>query len=203
MACSQNDPQTKSNLERTDNNQVDSEHTKLSAVSKMEKDTSEKDKQVKSEKQVRKVRFVEPTVVDDDYDHEQLIFSPDEMGYDNVGTVESISQQEPPQDDILQYAEEMPEFQGGTQALMDYLKANVKYPVSAKELGIQGTVYIGFVVFKDGTLGNIKIRRGVSYDLDNEAKRVIKTMPNWKPGKNNGKIVNCEMTLPIKFRLEE
>ncbi len=78
---------------------------------------------------------------------------------------------------------------------------NIKYPESAKKEGIQGRVFISFVVNKDGSISDVKKLRGVSEELDKEAMRVIKNMPKWKPGEQRGEKVKVEYALPINFKL--
>ena len=99
--------------------------------------------------------------------------------------------------------ETMPEFPGGQQALFAYLSENVKYPRVAKENKIQGRVICSFVVEKDGRITNVQVvRSGGDPSLDREALRVIKSMPNWKPGTQKGKPVRVKYTVPVSFRLE-
>ena len=94
-----------------------------------------------------------------------------------------------------------PEFIGGEAKRIKYLKENIIYPVDAKEVGIQGIVYVSFYVCENGTLGNVRINRGVHSLLDDEALRVVKSMPRWKPGQSDGKPIKTEFLLPIKFTL--
>lgn len=98
-------------------------------------------------------------------------------------------------------AEKMPEFPGGQEALINYFVKNVTYPRSAAKEGVEGTVMIGFVVKTDGKVTDAKVKRGVHAGLDAEALRVIRAMPDWKPGEDKGKKVAVEMVLPIAFRL--
>ncbi len=98
--------------------------------------------------------------------------------------------------------EDMPEFPGGEAALTKYLATEVKYPVIAQENGIQGRVYIKFVVNTDGRVANVEVARGVDPSLDKEALRVVKAMPKWKPGKQRGKTVRVSYTVPINFVLQ-
>jgi len=105
------------------------------------------------------------------------------------------------EDEIHFGAEVMPEFKGGLKKLFLYLGENIKYPKREKNAGIQGTVHLEFVVGKKGEIKSIKILRGVNDAIDAEAIRVLKAMPNWKPGKQHGKAVNVRYTLPIKFLL--
>ena len=98
--------------------------------------------------------------------------------------------------------EQKPEFENGEKAMYAFLNKNIIYPAIAKENGITGTVFVGFVVSKDGTIRNVEIKRGIGGGCNEEAMRVIKLMPKWKPGKQNGKAVNVAFTLPVKFRLD-
>ena len=102
---------------------------------------------------------------------------------------------------VFQVVEEMPDFPGGMQALMEYLSKNVKYPVEAHSAGIQGRVIVSFTVKKDGSIADTKISRSVAPSLDKEAERVISAMPKWKPGKQRGEVVNVRFTVPVVFRL--
>ncbi|MDR1743641.1 MAG: energy transducer TonB [Dysgonamonadaceae bacterium] len=95
----------------------------------------------------------------------------------------------------------MPEFPGGIAALMLYLSENIRYPVEAQKNGVQGRVFVRFVVGADGAVNHVGIRRSVSPELDDEAVRVVKTMPKWMPGKQNGENVAVFYILPIDFRL--
>lgn len=101
--------------------------------------------------------------------------------------------------DIFQVVEDMPSFPGGN--VQKWIAKNVKYPVLAMENGIQGKVYIQFVIEKDGSITDTKVIRGVDASLDKEAIRVINSMPKWKPGKQRGKPVRVSYTLPINFQL--
>lgn len=85
--------------------------------------------------------------------------------------------------------------------MFDFISKNVKYPKESKEKGIEGRVYVQFVVEKDGSLNEITVLRGVSEDIDAEAIRVVKAMPNWKPGMNEGKTVRVQYVLPFNFKL--
>ena len=97
--------------------------------------------------------------------------------------------------------EVMPEYPGGVNAMYEFIQKNVKYPESAKDKGIEGKVYVQFVVEKDGSLSSFQVLRGVSDDIDAEALRVLKAMPKWKPGMNDGKPVRVQFTMPFVFKL--
>ena len=103
---------------------------------------------------------------------------------------------------IFDVVEEMPSFPGGNGALMSYLNSNTKYPVVAQENGVQGRVIISFVVERDGSISDVRVARSVDPSLDREAQRVVKSMPRWKPGKQNGSAVRVKYTVPVVFRLQ-
>ena len=96
----------------------------------------------------------------------------------------------------------MPKFPGGIPGLMQYLARNIKYPTIAQENGTQGRVIIQFVVERDGSITDVRVARGVDPYLDKEAVRVVKSMPKWIPGKQNGKAVRVKFTVPVMFRLQ-
>ena len=104
-------------------------------------------------------------------------------------------------DQVFEVVEEMPEFPGGMQAMMEYLAKNIRYPAKAHEANVQGRVITQFTVGKDGAIRDAKVVRSVSPELDAEALRVISAMPNWKPGKQGGKAVATRFTVPVVFRL--
>ncbi len=101
--------------------------------------------------------------------------------------------------EVFVVVEDMPMFPGGN--VQKWIAKNVKYPVLAMENGIQGKVYIQFVIERDGSITDVKVLRGVDASLDKEAVRVVKAMPKWKPGKQRGKPVRVSYTLPINFQL--
>jgi protein TonB len=98
--------------------------------------------------------------------------------------------------------EEMPEFPGGQKALLNYLSTHVNYPEIAQENGIQGKVYVSFVIDENGNIRNVNILRGVDKSLDSESIRVVQSMPKWKPGKQRGKAVKVQFNVPITFELQ-
>lgn len=121
-------------------------------------------------------------------------FMPDDQPIQNTTPKEASASPE-----VFLYVEQMPEFPGGEVAMQKYVEANIKYPQEAVAEGIEGKVYCSFVVTETGSIEHIEVRRGVHPALDKEAVRVIKEMPNWKPGKQNGKAVAVRMTVPITF----
>jgi TonB family protein len=96
-----------------------------------------------------------------------------------------------------------PEFPGGPQALAIYISTHLKYPTEAKENNIEGKVYIGFVIEKDGSLSNLEVINGIDGGCNEEAMRVLRNSPLWKPGTFNGNPVRTTYTLPITFRLAD
>lgn len=159
----------------------------------------------------QKVKFTAPVVVNDTVD-------------ENFGKQDELAAkpntEAPPEEDIkveetkekvieqveaapvFTIVEEMPAFSGGEAELYKYLHDNTKYPEEAKELGIQGRVYVTFVVETDGSITAINIVRGIGGGCDEEAVRVVKSMPRWTPGKQRGVPVRVQFNLPIKFTLQ-
>ena len=117
-----------------------------------------------------------------------------------VGPV--MAAEEGDEGEVFQVVEQMPEFPGGMDKLMEYLSKNIKYPSIAQENNIQGRVIVEFVVNTDGSIVEPKVMRSVDTSLDNEAMRVIKSMPKWNPGKQRGKAVRVRYTVPVLFRLQ-
>ncbi len=97
--------------------------------------------------------------------------------------------------------EQMPSFKGGEAEMLKFISNNMKYPASAKENGIQGRVTVRFVITSAGKITDVQIIRGIDPACDKEAIRIVKSMPDWEPGKQNGKAVSVYYTLPIKFSL--
>ena len=113
-----------------------------------------------------------------------------------------VEEEEVQEQEIFQIVEEMPAYPGGDQRLMEYVAKNIKYPQIARETGIQGRVFVGFVVEPDGSVSNVKVLRGIGGGCDEEAVRVVKSMPKWKPGKQRGKAVRVSYMLPVNFKLQ-
>jgi len=117
----------------------------------------------------------------------------------------TIPDEKLPEEDDISFiiVEEYPEYLGGDAARLNFLRSNIKYPQAAREIGIQGTVYLSFIVEKDGSISNVTILRGIGGGCDEEAVRVTKMMPKWKPGKQRGKEVRVSFQMPIKFTLQD
>lgn len=132
----------------------------------------------------------------------------DEVGGDVLKAKEDIAAPEPPKHvveettKIFTNVEQMPMYPGGEAALLGYLRDNIHYPTVAAENGVQGRVVVGFVVERDGSITDVKILRGVDPSLDREAMRVVKSMPRWNPGKQNGSAVRVKYQVPVSFRLQ-
>jgi len=103
--------------------------------------------------------------------------------------------------DFRMVAEQMPEFIGGYIRMNKWLAGEIRYPEKAKDIGVEGTVYVSFIINTDGSIVDAKIERGIGFGCDEEALRAVGDMPNWIPGKQNGKAVRVKQTIPIKFEL--
>ncbi len=111
-------------------------------------------------------------------------------------------EEEPVQEEqIFIVVEESPEFPGGLAKMYEFIQKNIRYPRMEKEAGIQGRVIVTFVVEKDGSITDVQVLKGVTEGLNNEAMRVVKAMPRWKPGKQRGRPVRVRVNLPINFIL--
>lgn len=131
----------------------------------------------------------------------------DEVGGAVLKAKEDIAAPEPPKQvveetKIFTVVEQMPLFPGGDAALMGYLRDNIHYPTVAAENGVQGRVVVGFVVERDGSITDVNVLRSVDPSLDREAVRVVKSMPKWTPGKQNGSAVRVKYQVPVTFRLQ-
>ena len=103
---------------------------------------------------------------------------------------------------VFDVVEVMPSYPGGQGALLSYLSTHVKYPVVAQENGVQGRVTVSFVVERDGSITDVHVVRSVDPSLDREAARVVSSMPNWQPGKQNGSAVRVKFNVPVQFKLQ-
>ncbi len=113
-----------------------------------------------------------------------------------------VEEEEVVETEVFTIVEEMPEFPGGMNKLGEYLAKSIKYPQMAREAGIQGRVFITFVIEKDGSVTNVQVLRPLGGGCDEEAVRVVKSMPKWKPGKQRGKAVRVSYNLPVNFKLQ-
>ena len=129
----------------------------------------------------------------------------DEAGGEVLKAKEVIAQPEAPKEEetkVFDVVEVMPSFPGGQAALFEWLSKNIKYPVVAEENGVQGRVIVTFVVERNGSITDVQVVKSVDPSLDKEAVRVVKAMPHWIPGKQNGSAVRVKFTVPVTFRLQ-
>lgn len=160
----------------------------------------------------QKVKFTAPVVTTDTVEDTGML-NQDDLNQQSTNTTpieteeaivvdetqnQVIEQQAP----VLTIVELMPAYSGGEEAMYKFLSENIKYPQVAKETGIQGTVIVKFVVEKDGSISDVQLLKTIGGGCDEEAVRVVKAMPKWKVGKQNGEPVRVYFTLPIKFTLE-
>ena len=153
-------------------------------------------------KQIVKINVVEDDIkVDDDIDINVEADDNTEV-QEYVAPVQQVEEESAEEVQIFMVVESMPEFPGGETSLYKYLAENIKYPQMAKESGIQGRVFVTFVVERDGSVTDVRVLRGIGGGCDEEAIRVVKSMPRWTPGKQRGKSVRVQYNLPVKFTLQ-
>ncbi len=142
-------------------------------------------------------------IVEDDKEIEEELIV-DDLEVDESTEIEfiEVAKEEVVEEQIFTIVEEMPSFPGGEAALMKYLASNIKYPAIAKDAGIQGTVFVTFVVDTDGKVKDVRVLRSIGGGCDEEAIRVVQSMPAWKAGKQRGKSVKVQYNLPIRFTLK-
>lgn len=165
------------------------------------------------EQLVQKVKFTAPVVVEDtnvesDFGKQDVLAAKtntevpsEEPEIKVVEEKPQVIEQKAPEE-IFTVVEEQPQYPGGEAARLQYLQQNIKYPEEAKELGIQGRVFVTFVVEVDGSITDVKVLRGIGGGCDQEAIRVVQNMPKWIPGKQRGVPVRVQFNLPIKFTLQ-
>ncbi len=164
---------------------------------------------------VKEIKFFAPAIVDT-LSNEEIEFATadDFSGLANIGKVDTTSQQYEVKVDVnkdelddtpieIINVKEKPSFPGGEAALLKYIAEHTNYPASALEKDIEGKVYIRFVVTKTGNIGETKVLRSADPLLEEEALKVVKSMPKWTPGKNNGNPVNVWFIIPVKFVLQK
>lgn len=152
--------------------------------------------------QVTKIEIVEDDVeVEDDLDLNAEV-SQDEIIEEYTYEAPAMEEEEIVEAEIFKVVEEMPEFPGGAAKLLEYIGKNVKYPMMARESDIQGKVFVQFVVEPDGSISKVQLLRGIGGGCDEEAMRVVQSMPKWKPGKQRGAPVRVQYMVPIVFKLQ-
>ncbi|HOX78288.1 MAG TPA: energy transducer TonB [Bacteroidales bacterium] len=153
-------------------------------------------------KQVIQINVVEDDIeVEDDIDIDVEADENTEV-QEYVAPVKVEEEESAEEVQIFMVVESMPEFPGGEPALYKFLAENIKYPQMAKESGIQGRVFVTFVVERDGRVTDVRVLRGIGGGCDEEAIRVVQNMPKWTPGKQRGKAVRVQYNLPVKFTLQ-
>jgi protein TonB len=151
-------------------------------------------------KQVTVLKVVEDDVeVEDDIEIDVEVDQDTEI---EVYVPPVMEEEEVVEAEIFTVVESMPEFPGGQAKMMEFIAQNIKYPAMARESGIQGRVFVNFVVEPDGSVSNVKVLRGIGGGCDEEAVRVVKSMPNWTPGRQRGKAVRVSFNLPVRFTLQ-
>lgn len=162
------------------------------------------------------IKFLPPKVTDKEVDEEEEMPTVEEVKQNDVGAeniegtgdiifdepVQEVLKEEEDEDRVFTVVEQQAEFDGGLKEMYKFVSKYLKYPSVPRRMGIEGSVFISFIVDKDGTISQVEVVKGIHADCDREAVRVIKMMPNWKPGKQNGKAVKSRFVLPIKFRLD-
>jgi protein TonB len=142
---------------------------------------------------------VETTEDEDEVNEDVVVVNNDDA--EEIKVVDIVVEEKVVVDEIFDVVEEQPEYPGGIQELYNFIGKNFKYPEMARAANVQGKVYVQFVVGKDGSIGDVKILRGLGSGLDEEATRVVKMMPKWKAGKQRGKEVKVRYNLPIVCKL--
>lgn len=146
-------------------------------------------------------------IVEDDVEIDEEIIIDAEIDQNSrveeyIAPTVEVEEEEIVEQEIFTVVEESPSFPGGDEARIRFLQENIEYPQMARESGIQGTVYVTFVVEPNGSVSGVRVLRGIGGGCDEEAVRVIKKMPKWNPGKQRGKPVRVQFNMPIKFTLQ-
>ena len=188
------DKQTVDNLQRT----VEVIEEEMVEITKQEQP---KVQPPQPKPQVTQIEVVEDDVEVEDVEIDAEV-DQDEVIEEYEFTPPEIEEEEIVEAEIFKVVEEMPEFPGGAAKMMEYIQKNIKYPMMARESDIQGRVFVNFVVEPNGEISNVEVLRGIGGGCDEEAVRVVRSMPNWKPGKQRGSAVRCAFTVPIIFKLQ-
>jgi periplasmic protein TonB len=164
------------------------------------------------------VKFTAPVITEEPIEEGEELMTMDELsntksqisianvkGDDEVNGVDIIDLDnhkiEVQADEPTYVPEQMPQFPGGEEALMEFLNENLRYPAQAENMGIAGRVTVRFVVNREGVVSNVQVMRSLDPSCDKEAMRIVKIMPNWIPGRQNGRAVDVYYVLPILFKL--
>lgn len=161
------------------------------------------------------IKFLPPKVTEKEIVEEEEMPTIEEIKQNEVGAenvegdgnvifdepVEEALKEEGDEDVIFTVVEQQAEFPGGLEAMVKFISKNMKYPAVARRMGVEGSVFVSFVIDREGKISDLQVIKGISAECDKEAIRVIQLMPPWNPGKQNGKPVRCRFVLPIKFKL--
>ncbi|MGN0034058.1 MAG: energy transducer TonB [Candidatus Limimorpha sp.] len=165
-----------------------------------------KQEQPKPQVQAPKPQVTQIQVVEDDVEVEDIELNAEvdqnEIIEEYVYDAPQIEEEEIVEAEIFKVVEQMPEFPGGTAKLLEYIAKNIKYPIMARESDIQGKVFVNFVVEPDGSISHVSVLRGIGGGCDEEAVRVVESMPKWNPGKQRGAPVRVQYMVPIVFKLQ-
>lgn len=161
------------------------------------------------------IKFLPPKVTEKEVVEEEEMPTIEEIKENETGAVAvegtgevvfdepaPVVAEESDDDKLFIAVEQSAEFPGGMEAMYKFLNKNQKYPAAARRMGVEGKVFVKFIVDREGAISNIEIMKGINADLDKEAIRLIKMMPPWKPGKQNGRAVKSQFVLPINFKLQ-
>jgi protein TonB len=162
------------------------------------------------------IKYLPPQVTDKEVVEEEEMPTIEEVKQNDVGSEniegtgevvfdepvqEVVQETTEDEDKIFMVVEQQAEYPGGLESMAKFLQKNVKYPAAARRMGIEGSVFVSFVVDKEGKISDPQVVKGISAECDKEAIRVVNLMPPWKPGKQNGRAVKSRFVLPIKFKL--
>jgi protein TonB len=137
---------------------------------------------------------------------EDVVYEEPPKVEEKIKVEEPVKKEEPPEEKepenkVFEFAEQTPEFPGGTAAMLGFLQENIQYPEIARRAGIEGPVYVQFIVSETGSISNAVVTRGIGGGCDEEALRVVNSMPKWRPGKQNGQPVKVKHTIQVRFKL--
>ena len=147
--------------------------------------------------------FDEPLEIVGKIEEEEDYVTPGLIAIEEIEDLDEFVKEGPDEFGVYQTVDEMPKFPGGDEGLYQFIKVNMKYPLEAKEKGYRGRVYVNFIVEPDGSLSNIKVLRGIGGGCDEEAVRIVESLPKFKPGMQNGEAVRVSYMIPINFKLED
>jgi protein TonB len=162
------------------------------------------------------IKYLPPQVTDKEVVEEEEMPTIEEVKQNDIGSEniegtgevvfdepvqEVVQETTEDEDKIFMVVEQQAEYPGGLESMAKFLQKNVKYPAAARRMGIEGSVFVSFVVDKEGKISDPQVVKGISAECDKEAIRVVNLMPPWKPGKQNGRAVKSRFVLPIKFKL--